>query len=128
MLAVDWRVKESVYGYHGNRKIPFLRITMSLPKLIAPAKRILESGIRYNTDPERGYTTYESNIEYEVSGTFPKNVRVCILESGIRYNNTKYEISGYNLKFRTSCLDRRSLDRQTFLLCHFVRFQTLLPS
>ena len=42
---------------------------MSLPKLIAPAKRLLESGIKYNSDPERAYTTYESNIEYEVSGS-----------------------------------------------------------
>ena len=43
---------------------------MSLPKLIAPAKRILESGIQYNSNPERAYITYESNIEYEVSVPF----------------------------------------------------------
>lgn len=67
MLAVDYHNKESIYGYHGNRKIPFLQITMALPKLIAPAKRILESGFQFNDGPERAYTTYESNIEYEVS-------------------------------------------------------------
>ena len=72
MLAVDYHKKESIYGYHENRKIPFLQIIMSLPKLIAPAKRILESGIRYNDELERAYTTYESNIEYEVSSYVPK--------------------------------------------------------
>ena len=59
-------MKESIYGYHENRKIPFLRITMALPKLIAPAKRILETGFRCAEFPERGYSTYESNIDYEV--------------------------------------------------------------
>ena len=59
-------MKESIYGYHYNRKIPFLRITMALPKLIAPAKRILETGFKCADLPERGYSTYESNIDYEV--------------------------------------------------------------
>lgn len=66
VLAVDCEMKESIYGYHENRKIPFLRITMALPKLIAPAKRILETGFRCAEFPERGYSTYESNIDYEV--------------------------------------------------------------
>ncbi|XP_022785647.1 DNA polymerase delta catalytic subunit-like [Stylophora pistillata] len=66
VLAVDCEMKESIYGYHSNRKIPFLRITMALPKLIAPAKRILETGFKCADLPERGYSTYESNIDYEV--------------------------------------------------------------
>ncbi|RMX48133.1 hypothetical protein pdam_00014691, partial [Pocillopora damicornis] len=65
VLAVDCETKESIYGYHSNRKIPFLRITMALPKLVAPAKRILETGFKYADLPERGYSTYESNIDYE---------------------------------------------------------------
>lgn len=40
---------------------------MAVPKLIAPAKRILESGFKFGDNPERAYVTYESNIEYEVS-------------------------------------------------------------
>ena len=66
VLAVDCANKESIYGYHGNRPIPFLRITMALPKLVAPAKRILESGFRCPQLAERAYSTYESNIDYEV--------------------------------------------------------------
>jgi len=66
VLAVECQVKESIYGYHGNRKIKFLCITMALPKLIAPAKRILETGFRFGEFPEGGYSPYESNIDYEV--------------------------------------------------------------
>ena len=68
VLAVECSNKESIYGYHGNRSIPFLRITMALPRLIAPAKRLLEAGFRCPHLPERAYSTYESNIDYEVSG------------------------------------------------------------
>ena len=38
---------------------------MALPKLVAPAKRILETGFKCADLPERGYSTYESNIDYE---------------------------------------------------------------
>ena len=62
-------MKESIYGYHDNRKISFLCITMALPKLIAPAKRILEAGFGFAEFPERAYSTYESNIDYEVYST-----------------------------------------------------------
>lgn len=43
---------------------------MALPKLVAPAKRLLEFGIRYDDNPERAYTTYESNVEFEVRIVF----------------------------------------------------------
>ncbi|XP_074639008.1 DNA polymerase delta catalytic subunit-like [Acropora palmata] len=66
VLAVECEMKESIYGFHGKRKIPFLRITMALPRLIAPAKRILETGFKFASFPERCYSTYESNIDYEV--------------------------------------------------------------
>lgn len=66
VLAVECQMKESIYGYNGNRKIKFLCITMALPKLIAPAKRILETGFRFGEFPEKGYSSYESNIDYEV--------------------------------------------------------------
>ena len=39
---------------------------MALPKLIAPAKRILETGFKFGEFSERGYSSYESNIDYEV--------------------------------------------------------------
>ena len=64
-------MKESIYGYHKNQKINFICITMALPKLIAPAKRILETGFKFGELPERGYSSYESNIDYEVGTVVP---------------------------------------------------------
>ncbi|XP_065184381.1 DNA polymerase delta catalytic subunit-like [Sycon ciliatum] len=67
VLAVDIVSRENIYGYHGNRKIPFLRITMALPKLIAPAKRLLETGaISTSAHSAQAYQTFESNIDFEV--------------------------------------------------------------
>nr|XP_054761510.1 DNA polymerase delta catalytic subunit-like [Lytechinus pictus] len=66
VLAVDVMQKENVYGYHGNKMMPFLKITVAYPKLIAPARRILEAGLSIPPYPHRGYQTYESNIDFEI--------------------------------------------------------------
>ncbi|KAI4821669.1 hypothetical protein KUCAC02_007263 [Chaenocephalus aceratus] len=50
VLAVDITRKESMYGYHGKRILDFLRITMTMPRLIAPAKRLLEQGFKFMVD------------------------------------------------------------------------------
>lgn len=59
--------KESIYGFHNNKKTPYLKIFMSLQKLIAPARRILENGFSFSGHGVKSYTTYESNIDFEVS-------------------------------------------------------------
>lgn len=59
--------KENIYGYHQNKKIPYLKITVALQKLIAPTRRLLEGGAF--TCPGysmKGYRTFESNIDFEV--------------------------------------------------------------
>ncbi|XP_041367703.1 DNA polymerase delta catalytic subunit-like [Gigantopelta aegis] len=66
VLAVDYVYKESIYGYHGNRKVPFLKITMALPRLIAAAKRLLESGFVCPGYKQYGFQAYESNIDFEI--------------------------------------------------------------
>ena len=55
-----------IYGYHGNRKLPFLKITMALPRLIAPAKRLLEQGFTCPGYSVHGYQCYETNIDFEI--------------------------------------------------------------
>uniref|UniRef100_A0A6Q2XXJ0 DNA polymerase n=1 Tax=Esox lucius TaxID=8010 RepID=A0A6Q2XXJ0_ESOLU len=66
VLAVDITRKESMYGYHGKQISDFLRITMAMPRLIAPAKRLLELGFRFGTFPMQNYSTYEANIDFEI--------------------------------------------------------------
>ncbi|KAK4320604.1 hypothetical protein Pmani_008540 [Petrolisthes manimaculis] len=67
VLAVDLTQKESIYGFHGNRPAPFLRITLALPRLVAAARRLLGEGKVYV--PSIGtpvYEAYESNIDFEI--------------------------------------------------------------
>lgn len=59
-------MKESIYGYHGNTKTLFLKITLALPKFIAPARRLLEGSFVLPGYAQRDYKTYESNIDFEV--------------------------------------------------------------
>ncbi|GFO41579.1 DNA polymerase [Plakobranchus ocellatus] len=66
VLAVDHVMKESIYCYHGNRKNPFLKITVALPRLIAPAKRMLEQGFVCPGYSQHAFQTYESNIDFEI--------------------------------------------------------------
>ena len=66
VLAVDVVQKCSIYGYHFGKKFSFLRVTLALPKLIAPAKRLLERGINLHQLGEKTFQVFESNIEYEV--------------------------------------------------------------
>lgn len=55
-----------IYGYHGNKKIPYLQITVALPRLIAPCKRLLEQGFQCPGYSQYGFQTYESNIDFEI--------------------------------------------------------------
>lgn len=55
-----------MYGYHGKRSINFLRITMAMPRLVAPAKRLLELGLKFGPFPTQSYQSYEANIDFEI--------------------------------------------------------------
>ncbi|KAA0187837.1 hypothetical protein HAZT_HAZT007116 [Hyalella azteca] len=67
VLAVDLVIKESIYHFHNNEKVPFLKITVALPRLIAACKRLLGDGkvvvADIGTPP---YEAYESNVDFEV--------------------------------------------------------------
>lgn len=55
-----------MYGYHGKHILDFLRITMAMPRLIAPAKRLLELGFKFGPFPVHNYQTFEANIDFEI--------------------------------------------------------------
>lgn len=68
---------EDMYGYHGKRSLDFLRITMAMPRLIAPAKRLLELGFKFAHFPIQSYQPYEANIDFEIRCVCVC-VRVCL--------------------------------------------------
>ncbi|CAG2162975.1 unnamed protein product [Oppiella nova] len=63
VLAVELIQKQSIYGYRGYDKIPFIKITMCLPRLIAPAARILSNNSAFSSE---GLQSYESNIDFDI--------------------------------------------------------------
>ncbi|CAD5114717.1 DgyrCDS3760 [Dimorphilus gyrociliatus] len=66
VLNVEVCQKENIYYFRRNRKSAFLKITMALPKLIAPAKRLLEQGFSFPGYRNHCYSAYESNVDFEI--------------------------------------------------------------
>ncbi|KAG0004858.1 DNA-directed DNA polymerase delta [Entomortierella chlamydospora] len=64
IVKIEWKLKESIFGYHGGEKSPFLKITLKDPKNIAAAKRSIERGISFAGFSDFTGQTYESNIAY----------------------------------------------------------------
>uniref|UniRef100_G3U0E8 DNA polymerase n=1 Tax=Loxodonta africana TaxID=9785 RepID=G3U0E8_LOXAF len=56
----------SMFGYHGHGPSPFLRITLALPRLVAPARRLLEQGIRVSGLGTPSFKPYEANVDFEI--------------------------------------------------------------
>lgn len=67
VVGIDMVLKQSIYGYNSKGKTPFLKVTMVLPRLIAPAKRLLETG-SVSVDPygAPSYRIFESNVDFEI--------------------------------------------------------------
>ena len=65
VLAVDLCQKCSIYGFYFNQKSRFLKVTLALPKLVAPARRLV-SQIIVPPFGQIMYQVFEANIEFEV--------------------------------------------------------------
>ena len=66
VLAVEiCKNKCSMYGFYFNKKFPFLKITVALPRLVAATRRVLGSRMipPYGS---LGGQSFESNVEFEV--------------------------------------------------------------
>ncbi|KAI1321493.1 DNA-directed DNA polymerase delta [Mortierella claussenii] len=64
VVKVEWKMKESIYGYQGGEKSPFLKITLKDPRNVAAGKRAVERGIQCPGFTDGVSATYESNIAY----------------------------------------------------------------
>jgi len=52
-------------GYHSQRDVMFLKITVLLPKLLPSAKRVLEGGFGFPGCDTRSYQCYETNVDFD---------------------------------------------------------------
>ncbi|XP_031817691.1 DNA polymerase delta catalytic subunit [Sarcophilus harrisii] len=57
---------QGMYGYLGRGPSPFLRVTLALPRLVAPARRLLENGIRLPGLGSPSFPPYEANVDFEI--------------------------------------------------------------
>ena len=77
VLAIDVVSKSSLYGYQFNESSTFLRVILSLPKFVAPAKRLLEIGLDVKGVGNYSFQVFESNIEYEIRFMIDADVVGC---------------------------------------------------
>jgi len=54
-----------IMGYHSQRDVLFLKITLLLPKLIPSAKRVLEQGLDVPGYGLKSYQCFETNIDFD---------------------------------------------------------------
>ncbi|XP_046672164.1 DNA polymerase delta catalytic subunit isoform X1 [Homalodisca vitripennis] len=66
VLEVELVRKINLFGYNGNDPSPFLKVTVALPRLIAPSKRLLEKENVYPTFQNHRYRAFESNVDFDI--------------------------------------------------------------
>ncbi|XP_003388637.1 PREDICTED: DNA polymerase delta catalytic subunit-like, partial [Amphimedon queenslandica] len=77
VLGIEVVSKSSLYGYQFNQSNTFLKVILSLPRFIAPAKRLLELGLDVKSVGHFSFSVFESNIEYEVRFMIDTDVVGC---------------------------------------------------
>lgn len=61
---VEVKLKETIQGYHGKQKCPFLKLSFVDTKTLNIAKRMIEDGSFTYKSREVGGITFESNLKY----------------------------------------------------------------
>lgn len=69
--------RQSIMGYHGEDKFQFIKITVTLPRLVSAVKRLLEKEIVYPEMDFQDCRTYESNIDFDIRFMVDKKVVGC---------------------------------------------------
>lgn len=65
VLAVERLYKQNMYGYTGNEKSLFLKITVALPRLVARCKKVVEEETILS-EFNHCYSAFESNIDFDI--------------------------------------------------------------
>lgn len=81
--SVVMQQKENLYGFQGNQKSPYLKITVTDPKFIARVRTVLENGEAttykgFWKGAEGGVLTFDS-IQYVLRFMIDCNVGLCTL-------------------------------------------------
>ncbi|XP_068855408.1 DNA polymerase delta catalytic subunit-like [Aphelocoma coerulescens] len=66
VLGLQLVQKQSILGFHGGAQVPFVRVGVSLPRLVPPARRLLERGLRWGGLGVHPAPPFEANIDFEI--------------------------------------------------------------
>nr|BAJ78744.1 DNA polymerase delta catalytic subunit [Aposthonia japonica] len=66
VLAVELVKKQNIFGYRGDALSNFLKITVTLPTLIAPGKRLLEKEVMLPAFSSHTFQAFETNIDFDI--------------------------------------------------------------
>ncbi|KAJ1929613.1 DNA-directed DNA polymerase delta [Tieghemiomyces parasiticus] len=64
VTKVELCQRESLWGYHGNTKAPFLKITVRLPRLLNLVKKAVEEGFTIPGRPPYAGSVFEADLKY----------------------------------------------------------------
>uniref|UniRef100_A0A1B0GNL4 DNA polymerase n=1 Tax=Phlebotomus papatasi TaxID=29031 RepID=A0A1B0GNL4_PHLPP len=66
VLQVTMVQARTIMGYHGDDTVPFIKVTLVLPRLLASVKRILEREIILQEFDFQDCRVFESNIDFDI--------------------------------------------------------------
>ncbi|XP_032939927.1 DNA polymerase delta catalytic subunit [Catharus ustulatus] len=66
VLGLQLLRKQSILGFQGDLQPLFVRVQLALPRLVAPARRLLERGLRWGGLGVQPAPPYEANIDFEI--------------------------------------------------------------
>jgi DNA polymerase delta subunit 1 len=64
IIGIEIVQRASIMGYQGGRKLPFIKILLSSPRLVPKCRDIIETGMEIPGYGDRASLTYESNIPF----------------------------------------------------------------
>lgn len=78
IMNVELTLKQSIYGYTGDDKVPFLRIYLASPKIMASVRGVLEKGaFNFGRFGNLALDPYESNISFALRFMIDTKVTGC---------------------------------------------------
>lgn len=66
ILCVTLVQKQSIYGYNGEDKTTFIKVTVTIPRLLAAVKRLMEKEIIMPGFDFQDCRVYESNVDFDI--------------------------------------------------------------
>lgn len=107
VLEVEIVERLSIMNYLGDEKQRFIKITMALPKLLAPAKRILEKEIVMNEFDFQDCRAFENNVDIDIRFMVDTGVVGC---SWIEVPRGTYTIRSKSSKHITQSRSQLEID------------------